>query len=768
MMVRSLTFTHPPESLLSPRLHPIDVYVEHPLVRPGVVEARAYQVNIARTCIDLSTLVVLPTGMGKTIVALLVIADVLAKDKGKVLFMAPTKPLVEQHARFINKMTTLEDVVVFTGEKPPEDRELDWRENRVIVSTPQVIANDIGKARYDLDDVALIVYDEAHRAVGNYAYVHVAAAQEPLRTQSLGMTASPGTKGDDILQICDTLHIDGVEIRSPDDVDVRPYMHDITVHRIFVNVPVHMAPVIDDLRTLMKHATNKLASLGLVRRSDAVTMRELLAAQKRISAQLSSQAKPPPQLYHAATAAAQAMKVAHALELAETQGAPILESYLDRLETEAEKSGASRADKGLVNDPIFQRMAKRVRAVTEDHPKVEELERIIRDQFAQHPDSRVIVFCHYRDNAELVSRRLSALEGIHPIRFVGQATRGKDKGLTQKEQGSLIEDFKKGVYNVLVATSVAEEGLDIPSTDLVVFYEPIPSEIRTIQRRGRTGRARAGEVRILITKGTRDEAYTYSAKSKEDKMHRELDRLRKRLKGHIQVGEPALTPGFLDGDALSGDLGLAADSAQPSLFDFGADASVRTPVTVDLTKANEAGSNEAGSNEEEPAVKAVEEKDVVASVEPPLPVKVPDPAKLEGAGVIHVAARESDGWLAGHLKEMGVATRKGPDGVADYRLSQWVGVRRLRTDEFHRMLDDNTIMQLARDLKEAFPKPVIVVEGGPLAPEGRGEARRVWGAIASIQSDWEVAVMNTKDATQTADVLVALLLREAALARQGA
>jgi Fanconi anemia group M protein len=139
---------------------------------------------------------------------------------------------------------------------------------------------------------------------------------------------------------------------------------------------------------------------------------------------------------------------------------------------------------------------------------------------------------------------------------------------------------------------------------------------------------------------------------------------------------------------------------------------------------------------------------------------------LEVAGVIHVAAREAEGWLADHLEEMGVTTRKGPDGVADYRLSQWVGVRRLRTDEFHRMLDDNTIMQLARDLKDAFAKPVIVVEGGPLAPEGRGDARKVWAAIASIQSDWEVAVMNTRDATQTADVLVALLLREAALAKQ--
>jgi ERCC4-related helicase len=755
--VPSFTFAHPPERLLSPRPHPKAVYVEHPLIRPGLVEARAYQVNVARSCIERSTLVVLPTGMGKTIVALLVIADVLEKERGKVLLMAPTKPLVEQHAAFIRRMTTVEDVVVFTGETPPEDRELEWRENRVIVSTPQVVRNDIRKGRYDLLDMALIVYDEAHRAVGNYAYVHVAAAQEPLRTLSLGMTASPGTKGDDILEICDTLHIEAVEIRSPEDVDVRPYMHDINVQRVFVNVPPHMAPVIEDLRRLMRHATSKLTALGLVRRSDQVTMKELLAAQKRISAQLSAQAKPPPQLYHAATAAAQAMKVGHALELAETQGAKVLVSYLDRLETEADRKGASRADKGLVNDPVFQRMAKRVRAVTEDHPKAEALEAIIRQQFSGKPDSRVIVFCHYRDNAELVSQRLSSMEGVHPVRFVGQATKGEDRGLTQKEQVGLIEDFKKGVYNVLVATSVAEEGLDIPSTELVVFYEPIPSEIRTIQRRGRTGRARAGEVRILVTRGTRDEAYTYSAKSKEDKMHRELDRLRKRLKGHIQVGEPALQPGFLDGEAVGGDLGLGSDDAQHSLLDFDGGAPREKEVSVEVSPPVE---------EPEEGVQ-VEDDDIEASLEPPETVGRPDPEALELAGVIHVAAREADGWLAGHLKEMGVITRRGPDGVADYRLSQWVGVRRLRSDEFRRMLDDNTVIQLARDLKEAFPKPVIVVEGGPLAPEGREEARRVWGAIASIQSDWEVAVISTRDATQTADVLVALLLREAVMAKQG-
>ena len=103
-----------------------------------------------------------------------------------------------------------------------------------------------------------------------------------------------------------------------------------------------------------------------------------------------------------------------------------------------------------------------------------------------------------------------------PARFVGQAAKEGDKGLTQKQQLSIINDFKAGKFNVLIATSVAEEGLDIPSTDLVVFYEPIPSEIRAIQRRGRTGRKMAGKVIILITKGTPDEGYYWASKRKEN------------------------------------------------------------------------------------------------------------------------------------------------------------------------------------------------------------------------------------------------------------
>ena len=114
-------------------------------------------------------------------------------------------------------------------------------------------------------------------------------------------------------------------------------------------------------------------------------------------------------------------------------------------------------------------------------------------------------------------------------RFIGQASKGKAKGMTQKEQADIIRKFESGEFNVLVATSVAEEGLDIPACDLVVFYEPVPSEIRHIQRRGRTGRIKKGRAIILMAKDTRDEAFYWSARRKEGKMTRELKRMQKRV-----------------------------------------------------------------------------------------------------------------------------------------------------------------------------------------------------------------------------------------------
>ena len=117
---------------------------------------------------------------------------------------------------------------------------------------------------------------------------------------------------------------------------------------------------------------------------------------------------------------------------------------------------------------------------------------------------------------KIISRLLEVLKNVcSPISLIGQSG---EKGLSQKEQIDAVKDFEAGVYNCLITSSIGEEGLHISSADIAIFYEPVASEIRTIQRRGRVGRTKLGKIIFLITKDTRDEANFYSAGRKEKKM----------------------------------------------------------------------------------------------------------------------------------------------------------------------------------------------------------------------------------------------------------
>jgi Fanconi anemia group M protein len=203
-----------------------------------------------------------------------------------------------------------------------------------------------------------------------------------------------------------------------------------------------------------------------------------------------------------------------------------------------EAESKSKADVQFLKHAKVQEAVKLALESDVEHPKLAKTGWVVRKQFMQKPDSKVIVFANYRETADRVTQELARIPGLRPVRFVGQSSRGNDIGLSQKEQVEILEKFKAGEVNVIVATSIGEEGLDIPQVDLVVFYEPVPSEIRTIQRRGRTGRSAAGRVVMLVTTDTRDEAYFYSARRKERKMHQELDRLRKELRQKIFVGDP--------------------------------------------------------------------------------------------------------------------------------------------------------------------------------------------------------------------------------------
>lgn len=515
------------------------MFVEHPLIRKNVLEDREYQAAIARSCLRRSTLVVLPTAMGKTAIAILVIAEVIRSRGGKVLFLAPTKPLVEQHVASLRESLTVEKIALFTGEAtPPEERELLWRENEIICSTPQVIRNDIRTGRFTLDNVSLIVFDEAHRAAGDYAYVEIAATyKETKGGLVLGTTASPGSSPEKILEVCSNLGFAMVEIRTEYDPDVVKYVQDIGIEPIRVEIPESGKEVASLLKRALDESIADIKGHGFLEDLPMVTRRDLLALGDQIHARLKGNERNY-HLYRAATSVAMAMKIDHAVELAETQGIEALTNYFDRAEKSAASEGASKADGQLLRNKWVREAIAKARGTEVEHTKIKKILWVVRDQLMRKPDARIIVFTHYRDTSEIITRELSRIPGVKPARFVGQATKGDDKGLKQSEQVEIIGKFSAGEFNVLVATSVAEEGLDIPVTDLVVFYEPVPSEIRTIQRRGRTGRRRAGRVVVLVTRNTRDEAYYRSARSKERRMHEELDRLRRQLKQRILVGEP--------------------------------------------------------------------------------------------------------------------------------------------------------------------------------------------------------------------------------------
>jgi Fanconi anemia group M protein len=502
--------------------------VEHPRVRPGVLENRLYQEHIVASVLARNTLVVLPTGLGKTAIALRAIAEYLRRDPTRsILFMAPTRPLVLQHAKSVAETLFAPPPLVLTGTVSPERRAELLRPPQVIVATPQVVANDMAHGSFPIDSLSLIVVDEAHRAVGDYPYVAIGRANEAgPRARILAMTASPGSRMDRIRSVWANLGIEHVEYRTSDDPDVRPYVHGIGIETVEVAVPPEVQHLAIRVRAALRHQTDRLVALHLLP-AGVVGKRDLLDLGNRLHREIAAsraRGEPAPaNLWAAVTAQSAAMKASHALELVETQGVEAFRAFLERQASDH----PSPAQRAFLKDEEVVQAREALRGLTLEHPKVEKAIEIVTAQLTASPDSRVIVFTQYRQTAELLEQEFARLGGgvVRAARFVGQASRDGNEGMTQKVQSSLLDRFRSGEINCLIATSVAEEGLDVPSTDLVVLYEPVPDVIRSIQRRGRTGRARPGRAVVLVAQGTRDVGLQRGAGGKERRMHGMLERI---------------------------------------------------------------------------------------------------------------------------------------------------------------------------------------------------------------------------------------------------
>ncbi len=460
------------------------------------IKPRLYQEEIFGKAVNENTLVVLPTGLGKTLIALMMALYHL--PKGNVLVLAPTKPLVEQHLKSFVANSDLkeEDCALVTGAVRPEERSQMYLK-KIVFATPQTIRNDIIAGRINLNNFSLIVFDESHKAVGNYAYCFIASQ---FNGRKLGLSASPGTDAESIKQVCNNLNLTRIEWRTEKDPDVRPYLKSKRINYINLELPDEFREIIRLLKRSLSSCLKELKERGFIETHDInkVFKRDLLKLQQQAVKD---------KAYVALSLNAKALKVMHALELLQTQGIDSLKKYFEGL-----KNQKAKATRQLLRDVDFQQAMHLAFKTKEEHPKYKALLDILK------PGKTYLIFTQYRATAEQITK----LVGDGARLFVGQ--RGVN-GMSQKEQLEILNSFRNGEFNILVSTSISEEGLDIPKIDTAIFFEPVPSALRTVQRKGRVGRAKAGEIFVLVTKGTVDEKYKWVAYYKEKKMKEAIKNL---------------------------------------------------------------------------------------------------------------------------------------------------------------------------------------------------------------------------------------------------
>jgi len=510
----------------------------------NAIKPRRYQEEIYESCKNKNCLVVLPTGIGKTLIALMLAVNRQKAFPGsKTLFLAPTRPLAQQHLEYFKKHLPelFADLQLFTGKIDADKRKKIWQTADIIFSTPQCIGNDLKKNLYSLEEVSLLIEDECHRCLKNYAYTFVAQKyhEQAKNPRILGLTASPGAEKKTIEQIAKNLKIEAIELRTRESEDVKEYLQELNFEIIRVDFPEEFERLRDMLKKVYLRKVEELKNRKLL--FGPPIKRTILETQRNIMKAISSGNRHF-NLLMGASAASQAIKLEHALELIETQTLSSVYEYFHTLFQQA-KENQSKAVINLTKSAEFNQafvLLNELIAKKVEHPKLLEIKEMIKRSIKENPRNKVIIFSQFRSTAVKISKEINEIPGINARVFVGQSIKkmksGEEIGLSQKEQNAMINEFKEGKINVLCATSIGEEGLDIPEVNAVVFYEPIPSAIRKIQRAGRTARLMEGNLIIMITRNTRDEAYHYASISKEKKMYKAIESVKENLDLNSEIG----------------------------------------------------------------------------------------------------------------------------------------------------------------------------------------------------------------------------------------
>ncbi|CAJ2501580.1 Uu.00g044330.m01.CDS01 [Anthostomella pinea] len=521
----------PPEA---PTHHDVDLEAMKTWVYPtNLGPTRDYQYSIVKNGLFNNTLVALPTGLGKTFIAATVMLNYFRWMKtAKIIFVAPTKPLVSQQvdACFHIAGMPRSQTTLLTGEIPPALRAEEWESKRVFFMTPQTLENDLSSGFADPKSVGLLVVDEAHRATGNYSYVKVVTFLRRFSTslRILALTATPGSKVEAVQEVIDNLGISHVEIRTEESIDIRQYVHQRDEDIVVLDPSDEMNYIKEMFSKALKPLVDKLSQQNIYFGRDpmSLTTYGLVKARQDWNSRGGHSANQGVKFMMMAVFAVLG-SLAHSIKLLNFHGIrPFYDNLVQfRDETEGKGEKGSKYKRQIVEAPSFQEMMTKIAAWSKkdnfvSHPKITCLSDTVLNHFmdagegregGSSSNTRIIVFSEYRDSAEDIVRTLNTHKPmIRAAVFVGQADSTRSAGMKQAEQIERIKKFKNGDYNVLVATSIGEEGLDIGQVDLIICYDASASPIRMLQRMGRTGRKRAGRVVLLLMRGKEEDNYSKS------------------------------------------------------------------------------------------------------------------------------------------------------------------------------------------------------------------------------------------------------------------
>ncbi|KAG8527002.1 uncharacterized protein KY384_008431 [Bacidia gigantensis] len=526
--------------------HQIDLEAMKTWVYPtNLGTIRDYQYSIVARGLYHNMLVALPTGLGKTFIAATIMLNWFRWTlSAQIVFVAPTRPLVSQQVKACFEITGIprSATTMLTGTIPPGLRTEEWRSKRVFFMTPQTLINDLKTGICDPKRMVLIVVDEAHRATGNYAYVEVVKFLKRFNSsfRVLALTATPGASIESVQEVIDGLGISRVEIRTEESFDIRQYVHPRKIDTVLFDNSDEMLMVMDLFSKALQPILDKLIGMNAYWSRDPMSLTPYgcTQARQRWFASDAGRKANPGLKSMVMTIFSLLASLSHATELLKFHGiGPFYHKVLGfRNQVHANGKGGGKYANQINGSQPFQTMMSRAQIWinTPDfvgHPKLEYVQSVALNHFldagegrgsSDPASTRIMIFSHFRDSAEGIARILGRnTPMIRPHVFVGQSSTKESEGMDQKTQLDIIQKFQNGTYNTLVATSIGEEGLDIGEVDLIICYDASASPIRMLQRMGRTGRKRAGNITVTLMKGKEENSFI-KAKDNYEKMQVEI------------------------------------------------------------------------------------------------------------------------------------------------------------------------------------------------------------------------------------------------------